>query len=130
MPGGVRDIEEALRPNLREHQANERTFLAWLRTSVAIIAFGFVVERFSLFVKYLAPGAEVNLTHPRTGLIGAALIWLGTVLIPVSLWRFLIQQRHIDKPSDTTSGNWPIIALAIILATVGVYLALAAVSQP
>jgi putative membrane protein len=117
-----------VRPNLREHQANERTFLAWLRTSVAIIAFGFVVERFSLFVKYLAPAAGVNVANPRAGLIGAVLIWLGTVLIPVSLFRFLIQQRHIDKPSDRTSGNWPIIALAIILAMVGVYLALSAVS--
>jgi putative membrane protein len=117
-----------LRPNLTEHQANERTFLAWLRTSIAIIAFGFVLERFSLFLKYLAPGAGVPLTHPRTGLVGAGLIWLGTILIPVTLWRFLIEQKHIDKPSDTTAGNWPIIALAIILAAVGVYLALAAVS--
>ena len=102
--------------------------MAWLRTSVAIIAFGFVVERFSLFLKYLAPGVDVSLTHPRTGLAGAGLIWLGTLLIPVSLWRFLIQQRHIDRPSDMASGNWPIIALAIILAAVGVYLALSAIS--
>jgi putative membrane protein len=115
-----------VRQNLREHQANERTFLAWLRTSIAIIAFGFVVERFSLFLKYLAPDPGVSITNPRTGLMGATLIWLGTILIPVSLWRFLTQQRHIDKPSDATSGNWPIIALAIILAAVGVYLALAA----
>ena len=49
-----------MRPNLREHQANERTFLAWLRTSIAIIAFGFVLERFSLFVKYLAPGSAAT----------------------------------------------------------------------
>jgi putative membrane protein len=32
-----------------DHAANERTFLAWLRTSIAVIAFGFVVEKFNLF---------------------------------------------------------------------------------
>ncbi len=116
-----------MRLNLPAHQANERTFLAWLRTSVAIIAFGFVLERFSLFVKYLAPAAGVNVSNPRTGLVGAVLMWLGTVLIPVSLWRFLLEQRHIDTPADTIPANWPVIALAIILATVGLYLALVAV---
>ena len=33
-----------------DHAANERTFLAWLRTSIAVIAFGFVVEKLNLFV--------------------------------------------------------------------------------
>ncbi|MDA8423568.1 MAG: DUF202 domain-containing protein, partial [Nitrospiraceae bacterium] len=42
------------RRNRRVHMANERTFLAWIRTSVAIMAFGFVVEKFSLFVKQMA----------------------------------------------------------------------------
>ena len=114
-----------MRSNLPEHQANERTFLAWLRTSVAIIAFGFVIERFSLFVKYLAPATEVNAANPRTGIVGAGLIWLGTILIPVSLWRFLLEERHIDRPIETRTGAWPMIALALFLAAVGVYLALA-----
>ena len=32
-----------------DHAANERTFLAWLRTGIAVIAFGFVIEKFNLF---------------------------------------------------------------------------------
>ena len=40
--------------NRRVHMANERTFLAWIRTAIGIMAFGFVVEKFSLFLKYLA----------------------------------------------------------------------------
>jgi putative membrane protein len=114
-----------VRPNLREHQANERTFLAWLRTSIAIIAFGFVLERFSLFLKYLAPASAANVANPHTSLVGVGLIWLGTLMIPVSLWRFLIEERHIDRATPTTSGNWPLIILAILLAAVGIYLALA-----
>ena len=37
--------------NRRVHLANERTFLAWIRTSIALMAFGFVVEKFALFLK-------------------------------------------------------------------------------
>ena len=39
--------------NRRVHMANERTFLAWIRASIGIMAFGFVVERFALFVKQM-----------------------------------------------------------------------------
>jgi putative membrane protein len=37
-----------------DHAANERTFLAWIRTGIAVIAFGFVVEKFNLFLRTLA----------------------------------------------------------------------------
>ena len=115
-----------MRPNQREHQANERTFLAWLRTGVAIIAFGFVIERFSLFLRYLAPQmGPSTMPNPHTTLVGAGLIWLGTLLIPVSLWRYLMEERHIDTVSVTKTTNWPIVALAIVLAAVGIYLAIA-----
>jgi putative membrane protein len=44
--------------NLRDHLANQRTFLAWLRTGLALVAFGLVVGRLSLFLHYL--GATVS----------------------------------------------------------------------
>jgi len=53
-----------------------------------------------------------------------AMIWLGTLLIPVSLWRFLKEQRNIHQPTGTKSANWPIVTLTILLTAVGVYLAL------
>ena len=37
----------------RSHMANERTFLAWSRTSISLLAFGFVIERFDIFLKHL-----------------------------------------------------------------------------
>ena len=43
----------------REHQANERTFLAWLRTSIALIGFGIAIARFGLFLRQL----QVAVTH-------------------------------------------------------------------
>jgi len=116
-----------VRPNLREHLANERTFLAWLRMSVAIIAFGFVVERFSLFLKYLVPSADIAISNPRTAMVGSGLIWLGTLLIPLSLWRYFVEERHIDQLSASRSTTWPMMALAIVLAAIGIYLAVAVI---
>ena len=40
--------------NPSDHLANERTFLAWIRTSIAIMAFGFVVVKFTFFIKQLS----------------------------------------------------------------------------
>ncbi|HEV3286504.1 MAG TPA: DUF202 domain-containing protein, partial [Steroidobacteraceae bacterium] len=37
-----------------DHAANERTFLAWVRTGIAVIAFGFVIEKFNLFMLTIA----------------------------------------------------------------------------
>jgi uncharacterized membrane protein YidH (DUF202 family) len=43
-----------------DHAANERTFLAWIRTGIATIAFGFVVEKFNLFVLTLAEANSLD----------------------------------------------------------------------
>ena len=43
-----------------DHAANERTFLAWLRTSIAVIAFGFVIEKFNLFALTLVNDAALD----------------------------------------------------------------------
>jgi amino acid transporter len=56
----------------REHQANERTFLAWLRTSIALISFGFAIARFGLFLRQL--GLVI------TGLVAAAALMIDYIL--------------------------------------------------
>ncbi len=37
-----------------DHAANERTFLAWVRTAIAVMAFGFLIEKFDLFLEVAA----------------------------------------------------------------------------
>jgi putative membrane protein len=72
----------------REHQANERTFLAWLRTSISLIAFGFAIARFGLFLRQL----HLALTHQDTAVhtfttsegIGVSLVIFGIIVIAVS----------------------------------------------
>ena len=67
-----------------DHAANERTFLAWVRTAIAIMAFGFLVEKFDLFLEVAAPslvGRAVSLPGQRFGNWGGlALIVLGTAI--------------------------------------------------
>lgn len=76
----------------REHQANERTFLAWLRTAIALIGFGFAIARFGLFLREL----QSALTHQDASSpsflssqgIGVVLVMTGIVVIPLSVWRY------------------------------------------
>ena len=52
--------------NLNDHLANERTFLAWLRTGIGVMVFGFVVVKFSLFLKqFLHMFGKQNFIHVK-----------------------------------------------------------------
>jgi putative membrane protein len=53
-------------PQYNDHAANERTYLAWLRTGIAVVAFGVVIERFDLFLRSITRALsreELTLTH-------------------------------------------------------------------
>jgi putative membrane protein len=63
----------------RDHAANERTLLAWIRTGIALMAFGFAIARFGLFLRELAQARQV---HVEQGM-GSA--WFGVVLVVVGL---------------------------------------------
>ena len=97
--------------NVREHAANERTFLAWVRTAIAIMAFGFLVERFDLLVRFSKAGAQVA-TSDFGHIAGLVLIVLGVVMIPVATIRFVRTAREIDS-SETHPGTGSRIDLAL-----------------
>lgn len=106
--------------NFSDHAANERTFLSWVRTSIAVIAFGFLVERFDLFVAIMLPHAgNARIAVPRGEfghLAGLTLIVLGMVMIAVSAWRFLRTTREIDDAVvHPGTGHRTDIALAALL---------------
>ncbi len=77
----------------REHQANERTFLAWLRTSIALIGFGFAIARFGLFIRQLqatiTPHQQVA-TPPifNSENLGVSLVVFGIIAIALAAWRY------------------------------------------
>jgi putative membrane protein len=88
--------------NFSDHAANERTFLAWVRTSIAVMAFGFLVEKFGLFLQLagMSLGSRASrLTSHRFGEIaGLALMILGLAMIVLAAIRFVRLARQIDDP--------------------------------
>lgn len=76
----------------REHQANERTFLAWMRTSIALIGFGFAIARFGLFLHELQSRLnEKDMpTHSfiSSQSLGIGLVIIGIIVIVLAVWRY------------------------------------------
>ena len=65
-----------------DHLANERTFLAWIRTAIGIMGFGFVVVKFSLFVKQVSImlGRETAIQQKGySAIIGVILVAVGAL---------------------------------------------------
>ncbi|MEH2033799.1 MAG: DUF202 domain-containing protein [Nostoc sp.] len=76
----------------REHQANERTFLAWLRTSIALIGFGFAIARFGIFLRQLniAITQQEPPVNPLSNSenLGVVLVIFGISTIALAAWRY------------------------------------------
>lgn len=100
----------------REHQANERTFLAWLRTSIALIGFGFAIARFGLFLRQL----HLTLTQHEyqadplfnSENLGVGLVVFGVVTIALAAWRYNQVLWQIEQ------GNYRPSRLSIWMMTI------------
>ena len=110
--------------NFSDHAANERTFLAWVRTAIAIMAFGFLIERFDVFLEIAAPslvGRSVSVVGQKfANAAGLTFIILGTVIIVIAATRLFLTARKLD--SDDTHpglGTQLDIALAVLLIVLG-----------
>ena len=74
-----------------EYLANERTFLAWIRTSIAIISLGFVVAKFSLWLHELAAQLHPQIQAYKSGAsmpIGISMMAMGGLLTGLAAWRY------------------------------------------
>lgn len=117
--------------NRRVHMANERTFLAWIRTSIGIMAFGFVVEKFALFLKQLfyyserlGLPPEKRILHPPSGYssaFGVFLVGLGTLMGALAFIRYKLVEKQIDEDTYRPSMLLNILLTAAVLA-IGAFL--------
>ena len=108
-----------------DHAANERTFLAWLRTGVAVIAFGFLIDRFDLFVITMSNAVSVQPEH-RAELesmssklghgTGLWFILVGIILIVAATVRFVRTRALILNQEIHTAGFMMEFVLAVVLA--------------
>jgi len=98
-----------------DHLANERTFLAWMRTSIGIMAFGFVVVKFSLFVKQISlilGKADIIHSKGYSGILGIALVAVGTVTSALSY----IQYKHSEKQINNEDYKHSSILITVLTA--------------
>jgi putative membrane protein len=114
-----------------DYLAAERTFLAWIRTGLALMGFGFVVSRFGLFLQALQIG-QPNLA-PRTpglsGWFGTTLILLGVVVSLSSAWNHVRLIRDLKRGgSEFARPSSLAVTVAIVLAVLGLVMAIYLVS--
>lgn len=109
--------------------ANERTFLAWIRTSIGIMAFGFVVEKFALFVKQISVflvHAKLESNTPQPGfsaIFGIVLVVLGAIIALFAFVRFRIVAKQIDTDSYRPYFLFDLL-LTIVVLVAGVVMAI------
>ncbi|BAZ15691.1 hypothetical protein NIES4071_75630 [Calothrix sp. NIES-4071] len=107
---------------IREYQANERTFLAWVRTSIAFIGFGFAIARFGLFLRQLdaATTERAPIPHPvfNSENLGISLVVLGIVTIVFAVWRYDQIYQQIQR-EDYQPNRIMVWVLAVVIGILG-----------
>ncbi len=113
-----------------DHAANERTFLAWVRTAIAVMAFGFLVAKFNLFLKIaaqsLAGASGRGVEVPGGGfgdVAGLILIIAGTAMVAMAAVRFVRTARAINSPERRFDGARMDLALSGVMVILGIALA-------
>ncbi len=107
-------------------QANERTLLAWIRTDIALITFGFVIARIGVWLRALASPAQTSVP-PRAGTvwIGAAFILLGSLGNAMAIRRYAVARRAILQGEEIQAERFPLVFAVLVTAlggVVGLYL--------
>jgi uncharacterized protein (DUF302 family)/uncharacterized membrane protein YidH (DUF202 family) len=117
--------------DLPDSLAAERTFLAWIRTGLALMGFGFVVARFGLFLQQLE-----LIQHPRLASSYGLSLWFGTALIAVGVAVFLLSAWHHLRLVQQLNRGGPLpsrpstqaVSIALFLALVGLAMTIYLVS--
>ena len=111
----------------RVYFAAERTLLAWIRTGMTIMAFGFVVARFGLFLRLLR--LETGQPEPSGGIspyLGAMLVVIGVVAISAGTKRYrdfcrLLGPAMLPSPHAEVLPlimGWSLAALGVVLVAI------------
>ena len=102
-----------------EYLANERTFLAWIRTCIAIISLGFVIARFGVWLREFAARIDPKIGVRNTSfslLVGVAMMAFGSVLTILAAWRYHGINQAIDRGEfQADRGLVAIVTISVAL---------------
>ncbi|MFO1130889.1 MAG: DUF202 domain-containing protein [Hyphomicrobiales bacterium] len=112
---------------MRTRMAVERTILAWVRTAVALIGFGFTIVQFFERMKDMPGSGEATFPHaPRY--LGLALIFCGIASLVIALWEYrwtvnyLWNSDYAPIAGMTKEGrNSPVVGVIVVLLLVGIF---------
>jgi uncharacterized membrane protein YidH (DUF202 family) len=108
-------------PRTTDALANERTFLAYARTALAFIAFGFVIARFSLFEREVAVIAHIDSSAPHLSTLFGTLMALAGVACGVyGAIRYVVSARAIRAEQDTAMPDRAAIIAAAVITVIGI----------
>lgn len=117
------------RVNPTDHLANERTFLAWIRTALAIMAFGFVVVKFNLFIKQLSilfiNKPIVVPSKSYSGLIGVGLVAMGALICFLSFLQYKKTEGQLNRKKYSSKSPlvfWLTVTLLVSGILIVIYL--------
>jgi len=103
--------------------ANERTFLAWLRTSIAVMSLGFVIARFGLWLRELALQINPHVVLRRTGLslpLGEIMIGFGGLLTLIAAWRYHVVNRAIERGEIKSDPRLVfLVTVVVVVSAIG-----------
>lgn len=98
----------------------ERLFLAWVRTSIALIALGFLLARIGAILQWMgASSANANISPIQAALAGIALIALGGFVSIVATWRYYTTRKAIRRGRVVYSSSHLSVIVGVITAAVG-----------
>lgn len=103
-----------------QHMANERTYLAWVRTGISIIALGFVVSKFGIIIRELVPNSPQTSSHLST-IVGVLLVVAGGFMQLLALRSFVRNRRSIEK-GDFSAPRWLEISAGAVTFAVAIIL--------
>lgn len=114
-------VKLTVKASPNDHLANERTFLAWIRTSIGIMGFGFVVVKFSLFAKAFTSAITTGMANSPddSRLVGILLVVVGALMLLFAYFRYEKTKQHMEQGVYTHSSSFiKLITGVLILVSI------------
>jgi putative membrane protein len=114
----------------REHLANQRTFLAWIRTCIALMGFGFVIVKFTLFLKELSLLLETEDLSLKgySSIVGVIMVALGVIIAILAYLQYKKYEYQLNNKSYISSSILSLF-ITVIIVIAGIILTVYLVSS-